>query len=146
MAAMIAVYADWVGLAEPLRLGWLHARRGAGREVFEFEFDAAVLAHSAAESLHLDPRLGLFEERQHLPQGHETFGVFADASPDRWGSGAGVTVRRTRKAEDAGCRDVHGAAAPFKRSGPDSVRGSSWPSCSRWRNQKWNAPARRATL
>ena len=56
MAAMIAVYADWVGLAEPLRLGWLHARRGTGREVFEFEFDAAALPYSAAWSLHLDPR------------------------------------------------------------------------------------------
>ncbi len=33
----------------------------------------------------LDPRPGLFEGRQHPPQGHETFGVFADASPDRWG-------------------------------------------------------------
>lgn len=85
MAATIAVYADWVGLAEPLRLGWLHARRGAGREVFEFEFDAAALAHPAAASLHLDPRLGLYGGRQHPPQGHETFGVFADASPDRWG-------------------------------------------------------------
>ena len=44
MAATIAVYADWVGLAEPLRLGRLYAGRGAGREVFEFEFDAAALA------------------------------------------------------------------------------------------------------
>ena len=79
MAATIAVYADWIGLAEPLRLGWLHAKRGAGREVFEFEFDAAALAHPAARNLHIDPRLGLFEGRQHPPQGHETFGVFADA-------------------------------------------------------------------
>jgi serine/threonine-protein kinase HipA len=100
MAAMIAVYADWVGLAEPLRLGWLHARRGAGREVFEFEFDAAALAHSAAESLHLDPRLGLFEGRQHPPQGHETFGVFADASPDRWGRL--LMRRRLERAQRAG--------------------------------------------
>lgn len=84
-AANIAVYADWIGLAAPLRLGWLHARRGAGREVFEFAFDAAALAHAATRNLHIDPRLGLFEGRQHPPQGHETFGVFADASPDRWG-------------------------------------------------------------
>lgn len=85
MATTIAVYADWIGLAEPLRLGWLHARRGAGREIFEFEFDAAALAHPAVRNLSMDPRLGLFEGRQHPPQGHETFGVFADASPDRWG-------------------------------------------------------------
>ena len=100
MAAIIAVYADWVGLAEPLRLGWLHARRGAGREVFEFEFDAAALAHSAAESLHLDPRLGLFEGRQHPPQGHQTFGVSADASPDRWGRL--LMRRRLERAQRAG--------------------------------------------
>ncbi len=85
MAVTIAVYADWVGLASPMRMGWLHAGRGAGREVFEFEFDAAALAHPATRNLHLDPRLGLFEGRQHTQQGHATFGVFADASPDRWG-------------------------------------------------------------
>lgn len=81
----VAVYADWDGLPHPLRLGWLHGLRGAGREVFEFEFDAATLAHPALTGLQLDPRLGLYPGRQHPPQGHETFGVFADASPDRWG-------------------------------------------------------------
>ena len=60
MAATIAIYADWVGLDEPLRLGWLHARRGTGREVFEFEFNATALVHPAARNLHIDPRLGLF--------------------------------------------------------------------------------------
>jgi serine/threonine-protein kinase HipA len=85
MAVTITVYADWDGLPLPLRLGSLRARRGAGREVFEFEFDAAALAHPAVISLQLDPRLGIFEGRQHPPQGNETFGVFADASPDRWG-------------------------------------------------------------
>lgn len=85
MAISIAVYADWVGLPVPLRLGMLRAQRGAGREIFEFEFDAVALAHPAVVSLQLDPRLGLFEGRQYPPQGNETFGVFADASPDRWG-------------------------------------------------------------
>ena len=83
--ATIAVYADWDGLPTPLRLGVLRAQRGAGREIFEFEFDTAALAHRAAVNLQLDPRLGLFEGRQRPPQGNETFGVFADASPDRWG-------------------------------------------------------------
>lgn len=81
----VAVYTDWDGLPHPLRLGWLHGLRGAGREVFEFEFDAAALTHPALTGLQLDPRLGLYPGRQHPPQGHETFGVFADASPDRWG-------------------------------------------------------------
>ena len=46
MSTNIAVYADWVGLAEPTRLGWLYARRGAGREVFEFAFEPSALANS----------------------------------------------------------------------------------------------------
>ncbi|MHB1938909.1 MAG: type II toxin-antitoxin system HipA family toxin [Acidobacteriaceae bacterium] len=81
----IAVYADWDGLPHPLQLGLLHVQRRTGREVFEFEFDADALAHPALAGLSLDPRLGLFPGRQHPPQGHETFGVFADASQDRWG-------------------------------------------------------------
>ena len=100
MAASIAVYADWAGLAEPLRLGWLHARRGAGPEVFEFEFDAAALVHPAVQGVQLDPRLGLFEGRQHPPQGHGTFGVFSDASPDRWGRQ--LMRRRLERAQRAG--------------------------------------------
>lgn len=85
MTIIIAVYADWEGLSAPLRLGVLRVQRNAGRDIFEFEFDAAALAHRATVNLRLDPRLGLFEGRQHPPQGNETFGVFADASPDRWG-------------------------------------------------------------
>jgi serine/threonine-protein kinase HipA len=100
MVKAIAVHADWVGLAGPLRLGWLHARRGAGREIFEFEFDASALAQPAIGHLHLDPRLGLFEGRQHPPQGHETFGAFADASPDRWGRL--LMRRRLERAQRAG--------------------------------------------
>ncbi|VWX63305.1 Toxin HipA [Burkholderiales bacterium 8X] len=100
MSAAIAVYADWVSLEGPLRLGWLHARRGAGREVFEFGYDTAALRHAATRNLHLDARLGLFEGRQHPPQGHESFGVFADASPDRWGRL--LMRRRLERAQRAG--------------------------------------------
>jgi serine/threonine-protein kinase HipA len=83
--AVIAIYADWEGLSAPHRLGVLHTQRGASHEIFEFEFDTAALAHPLAINLRLDPRLGLFEGRQHPPQGDETFGVIADSSPDRWG-------------------------------------------------------------
>ncbi|MFM1908555.1 MAG: hypothetical protein RLZZ591_2232 [Pseudomonadota bacterium] len=91
MSKNIAVYADWVGLAEPMRLGWLYARRGAGREVFEFAFESSTLANCGFRGTHLDPRLRHFEGRQHPPQGQEIFGVFADSSPDRWGR---VLMRR----------------------------------------------------
>jgi len=100
VAVIIAIYADWVGLTGPLRLGLLHVRRGTGREIFEFEFDSSALAHPAISNLQIDPRLGLFEGRQHPPQGHETFGVFSDASPDRWGRL--LMRRRLERAQRAG--------------------------------------------
>ena len=100
MPATIAVYADWDGLVEPLRVGTLHARAGAGREVFEFEFAAAALAHPAMANVHLDPRLGLYEGPQHPPQGQTVFGVLADASPDRWGRL--LMQRRLERAKRAG--------------------------------------------
>lgn len=83
MAITIAVYADWAGMEEPVRLGHLHARRGAGRE--EFEYDADALADPILGMTTLDPRIALYPGRQHPPQGSATFGMFADASPDRWG-------------------------------------------------------------
>lgn len=85
MTGAIAVYADWDGLSTPLRLGVLHAQRGRTGEIFEFEFDAAALKHPATTGLRLDPRLGLYEGRQYPQQRAESFGVFGDASPDRWG-------------------------------------------------------------
>jgi hypothetical protein len=100
MTIAIAVYADWDGLPEPLRLGWLHANRTRGREVFEFEFDTAVLDAPALVAVPVDPRLGLYEGRQHPAQGSDTFGVFADASPDRWGRL--LMRRRLERAQRAG--------------------------------------------
>jgi serine/threonine-protein kinase HipA len=85
MPVTIAVYADWHGLSTPLRLGLVYANRTRGREVFEFEFDAAALDAHALTAVPLDPRLGRYEGRQHPTQGNNTFGVLADASPDRWG-------------------------------------------------------------
>jgi len=82
---MIAVYADWESLAAPLRLGFLHARAGAGREVFEFEYAAAALADPVIANTRLDPRILPYAGAQYLPQGQANFGAFADASPDRWG-------------------------------------------------------------
>lgn len=81
----IAVYADWDGLDAPLRLGRLEARRSGARELFEFAFDTAALTHRDLAGLQLDPRLGAYSGPQYPPQGQQTFGMFADASPDRWG-------------------------------------------------------------
>lgn len=85
MSVAITIYADWDGLPAPVRLGWLYAQRTPGRELFEFEYDAAALEHAVVGKVHLDPRLGHFPGRQHPPQASDMFGVFNDASPDRWG-------------------------------------------------------------
>lgn len=81
----IEVLADWEGLAGPLQLGLLYPLRSRGSETFEFELWPAALSNPVLRGLHLDPRLGLFEGRQHPPQGTCGFGVFSDSSPDRWG-------------------------------------------------------------
>ncbi len=85
MAVTIAVYGDWHGLPGPRRLGVLYANRARGREIFEFEFDPALLEDPVFLRVPLDPRLGFHDGRQYPAQGRNTFGLFADASPDRWG-------------------------------------------------------------
>ncbi|QBB70667.1 type II toxin-antitoxin system HipA family toxin [Pseudolysobacter antarcticus] len=100
----IAVYADWDGLLQPLLLGRCYTHRTAGREVFDFEFDATFLRRAGSANLVLDPGLGLFEGRQYPVQGQETFGAFADASPDRWGRM--LMRRRLERAQRAGQVDV----------------------------------------
>ena len=60
----IAVYADWDGLPDPLRLGLLYVQSTGRREIFEFEFDKAALDRPALVGLQLDARLGLFEGRR----------------------------------------------------------------------------------
>jgi serine/threonine-protein kinase HipA len=81
----VAIYADWDGLASPLRLGLLHLRSGAGRELVEFECDASALEQRALRGLWLDPRLGLVAGRQYPPQDCTTFGLLSDAGPEHWG-------------------------------------------------------------
>jgi len=85
MPRELLVYADWAGLGGPSRLGTLHARAGGGREVFAFEYLPEALTRPELAGVRLDPRLNAFAGPQHVPRGHANFGVFADASPDRWG-------------------------------------------------------------
>lgn len=116
--ATIAAYVDWEGLPAPLRLGFLHARCGPGREIFEFEFDVATLKHPQIIHARLDPRLGQYVGPQHPAPGDDTFGLFADASPDRWGrmlmrrrlerdQRAGITPKSMRLEESDYLLGVH---------------------------------------
>ncbi len=82
---MIGVYADWEGLPEPKRLGFLHSRKTRATEVFEFQYDPIALADPAVNRIQIDPALGLFDGPQYPGKPHDRFGVFTDSSPDRWG-------------------------------------------------------------
>ncbi len=96
------MYADWDGLAGPGNLGTLHAHLGAGKEVFEFEFDPGALSNAQIAGVSLDPRLAYYPGRQHPTQGKQ-FGLFADASPDRWGRM--LMRRRLEREQRAGTAD-----------------------------------------
>lgn len=81
----IAVYADWQGLPQPRRIGFLHGRKTRAREHFEFEYDPLALQDPLIGRLQLDPAIDLFAGSQYPQAPHDRFGVFADSSPDRWG-------------------------------------------------------------
>ncbi len=79
----VEVVADWVGLRAPVLMGRLHATPSRAKEIFSFEYDRAWLGSDYA--LVVDPGLRLDRGPQYAPTGRETFGVFLDSSPDRWG-------------------------------------------------------------
>ncbi len=85
MSVAIGVYADWLGLPDPRKLGLLYGHRVRGREYFEFEFDPTALDNPDLTAVQLDPRLGPHEGRQLPASGDGMFGMFSDCSPDRWG-------------------------------------------------------------
>lgn len=65
------------------RMGRLHRQRGAKEDVLSFEYDRQWLIHPAM--FQFDPDLLLGEGRIYAPAGQESFGIFLDSSPDRWG-------------------------------------------------------------
>lgn len=78
----IYVYDDFTG-DEPTLLGKLHVGVIKRGETYSFEYDKKWLADHRL-SITLDPELQPFAGRQ-FPSGKNIFGLFADASPDRWG-------------------------------------------------------------
>lgn len=83
---IIYVYDDFSG-NEPILLGKLNVGIINGGEVYSFEYDRGWLAKNKLQ-INLDPELQPFAGRQ-FPTGKRIFGIFADASPDRWGRGRG---------------------------------------------------------
>ena len=79
---IIYVYDDF-SFEEPVLLGLLYADVMRGSENFSFEYDSNWIAKTM-HPIDIDPRLPIFGGRQY-PNGKSIFGIFADASPDRWG-------------------------------------------------------------
>ena len=80
----------------PELMGVLYSDVLRGRERISFEFDRKWLKQTGMK-FYIDPDLGLFPGRQY-PSGKDMFGLFADASPDRWGRT--LMDRRERFAAD----------------------------------------------
>lgn len=70
------------GITPAALVGKLFVDSGKGKESYSFEYDESWL--SSCERFAIDPGLPLFRGRQY-PANQKLFGVFQDASPDRWG-------------------------------------------------------------
>ena len=78
----IYVYDDFSS-EQPVFMGSLYVNVIKGGESYSFEYDKEWLKKTGLQ-LTLDPELMPFSGRQY-PSGKDIFGLFADASPDRWG-------------------------------------------------------------
>lgn len=78
----ILVYDDFT-YDVPVLLGHLYVDVIKGGETYSFEYDQEWLIDNKL-SISLDPEIQPFTGRQ-FPSGKNIFGMFADASPDRWG-------------------------------------------------------------
>ncbi len=64
-------------------MGLLYATLARGKQIFSFEYDRAWL--QANHAVPLDPSLRLAPGPQFVAADRESFGLFLDSSPDRWG-------------------------------------------------------------
>ena len=80
---IIEVWADWYFMPEPQRIGVLTASITRGKEVFSFEYDQKWI--QGEFKFQIDPKLQLLSGKFYAPDELESFGVFLDSSPDRWG-------------------------------------------------------------
>lgn len=79
----IYVYDDF-DFDEPILIGTLFVDVIRGSESYSFEYDSNWLEKTNS-TINLDPELLPIKGRQY-PREQEIFGLFQDASPDRWGS------------------------------------------------------------
>ena len=79
----IIVYADWMGLAGPVKIGLLRSEKVRSQEIFSFEYDDLWLQSNHVQLL--DPDLKWYRGPQYVNDEKVNFGLFTDSSPDRWG-------------------------------------------------------------
>ncbi len=68
----------------PVLMGVLNVDGGKSKQVLSFEFAESWL-RSNYGVISFDPDLQMYKGRQYAPSDKTMFGIFADASPDRWG-------------------------------------------------------------
>lgn len=79
---VIYVYDDF-STSDPVLMGMLYVNVIKGGETYSFEYNDQWLKKTGL-MLMLDPELMPYSGRQY-PVGKKIFGLFSDASPDRWG-------------------------------------------------------------
>jgi serine/threonine-protein kinase HipA len=79
----ILVYAHWLGLAMPNKMGILTVTPARGKETFSFEYAADWLKSGISQML--DPDLQLYSGAYYPRDEKVNFGIFLDSCPDRWG-------------------------------------------------------------
>lgn len=77
------VYADFDWLAEPMLVGELSYESLRGSDSYAFKFDNDWLRQYG--SLFLSADINNYPGQQYTQPGHDIFGCFSDALPDRWG-------------------------------------------------------------
>lgn len=78
----IFVFADWIGMSEPICIGVLKATSLRGKTVFSFEYAKEWLKSN--ERFVLDPDIQWYSGPQ-FPARKTNFGIFFDSMPDTWG-------------------------------------------------------------
>lgn len=74
------MYADWYMFASPRLIGCIYYTSIRGKGIYSFEYEREWLKSGIA----IDPELPLYAGKQYAAS-NENFGIFKDASPDRWG-------------------------------------------------------------
>ncbi len=79
----IIVYAHWLELAKPAKMGTLTVAPAKGKESFSFEYSFSWLKSGFSQMI--DPDLQMYSGPYYPRDEKINFGIFLDSCPDRWG-------------------------------------------------------------